>query len=90
MSVALTMLGLIIGGLIYNGKLSGGACGEWGMGCLVYGVMAFSGLCFLGFVAAIVAYFRREKMPAVTWVSLILNGLLVLTFLVVFMMIALK
>jgi hypothetical protein len=90
LSLAMTVLGVIFGGLIYSGKLSGGHCGEWGLACFVNGILAFSGLCSLGFIAAITAYIRREQMPAITWIGLILNGLVVLALLVVIVLILLK
>jgi hypothetical protein len=89
-SLLLISLGGVAGILATNGKLTNGQCGDWGMQCLVTGMMLIVGAGVLGFFAAIAAYIRHEKIPALTWVGLVLNGLVILAAIVIALMITFK
>jgi hypothetical protein len=87
-SLLILSLGGVAGMLATNGKLTNGQCGDWGMQCLVVGVLVFFGASILGFIAAIVAHIRDEKKPALTWAGFILNGLVILGVVTLYLMIA--
>jgi hypothetical protein len=89
-SIALVCVGALAGALATNGKLTGGQCGDWGMNCLVLGVLVFFGACVLGFIAAISAFIRHEKLQALTWIGLILNGLVIVAVIVMYFMITFR
>jgi FtsH-binding integral membrane protein len=70
-SIGLFLLGLIAGGLMLLPN-------SWDF--LMYGVITFSVMCLLGLCAAIAAAVRTEKPVWLTWAGLILNSLVILTF----------
>jgi hypothetical protein len=48
---------------------------------LLYAIPAYTFLAILGLVAALVAIFRRERWPALSWIALFLNGVPFVIFL---------
>jgi hypothetical protein len=88
--VAFVPLSIFLSVMAYNGMFTGGSCGSWGMDCLFWALVSL-GLCgALGLLAAFTAYLRSEPFLLVTWIGLVLNGLVMSIPFVFFLVIWIK
>jgi hypothetical protein len=88
--VAFVPLNIFLSVMAYKGTFTGGGCGSWGMDCL-FSALVSLGLCgALGLIASFTAYLRSEPFLLVTWIGLVLNGLLMSIPFILFLKIWIK
>lgn len=71
-SVALPVIGLLVGFLFVSGAAKG-VGGDMAGGALIYGGAALGVVSLIGLCAAIVSLIRREKWPVLGILGLLLN-----------------
>ncbi|MEO7495963.1 MAG: hypothetical protein ABIT83_00255 [Massilia sp.] len=91
-SIAIAGLSYVLALLAMQGVFEGssGACGDFGFRCLGNGILLLGVGCLIGTVCAIVAFSRTGPRSWLSWLGLLMNGLPLLAFVVVFFLIAMR